>query len=141
MNRLHLAVIFIILLTGLVISTAAAGELDSFVNDLNIEAKADKDGFRMRMSAEFGVSEHRIGVVIGDVGSPGDAYMCLKVAKVLNISSKRVISEFKKNRGKGWGVIAKNLGIKPGSKEFHALKKMDKGGKSKGKGNKGKAKK
>ena len=23
---------------------------------------------------------------------------------------------------KGWGVIAKNLGIKPGSEEFHALK-------------------
>jgi hypothetical protein len=29
------------------------------------------------------------------------------------------------NKGKGWGVIAKNLGIKPGSAEFHALKRGD----------------
>jgi hypothetical protein len=29
---------------------------------------------------------------------------------------------YKKNRGKGWGVMAKSLGIKPGSREFHELK-------------------
>jgi hypothetical protein len=56
-----------------------------------------------------------------------------------------VVDVYKKNRGKGWGVIAKSLGIKPGSPEFHALKRGDdlythkekgkgKGGKGKGKG-------
>jgi len=39
------------------------------------------------------------------------------------------------HQGKGWGAIPKSLGIKPGSKEFHALKKGDlDGGKGKGKG-------
>jgi hypothetical protein len=37
-----------------------------------------------------------------------------------------------------WGVLAKSLGIKPGSKEFHALKRgqdlYDSSGTSKGKG-------
>jgi hypothetical protein len=28
-------------------------------------------------------------------------------------------------KGQGWGVIAKSLGIKPGSPEFHALKRGD----------------
>lgn len=29
---------------------------------------------------------------------------------------------YQKNQKKGWGAIAKELGIKPGSKEFHQLK-------------------
>jgi hypothetical protein len=32
---------------------------------------------------------------------------------------------YKQSKGKGWGVIAKELGIKPGSPEFHALKRGD----------------
>jgi hypothetical protein len=33
-----------------------------------------------------------------------------------------VIEQYRSSKGKGWGVLAKSLGIKPGSKEFHALK-------------------
>jgi hypothetical protein len=36
-----------------------------------------------------------------------------------------VLHVYQANRGKGWGVIAKSLGIKPGSREFHALKRGD----------------
>ncbi|HEX9934232.1 MAG TPA: hypothetical protein VGB38_03460, partial [bacterium] len=60
--------------------------------------------------------------------------------------AERVMDEYKSGKGKGWGVIAKSLGIKPGSDEFHALKReqdfydvSDKGKgkeKSKGKGKK-----
>ena len=32
---------------------------------------------------------------------------------------------YKSDKGKGWGVLAKSLGIKPGSQEFHALKSGD----------------
>ena len=60
---------------------------------------------------------------------------------------KPEIASFVKNtyqahKGKGWGVIAKELGIKPGSREFHALKNGDLvygGGPSEG-GSKGKGK-
>jgi hypothetical protein len=49
-----------------------------------------------------------------------------------------VLDRYKSSRGKGWGVLAKSLGIKPGSKEFHALKSShdlyDGEGKGKGKG-------
>jgi hypothetical protein len=59
-----------------------------------------------------------------------------------------VIEKYKAEKGKGWGVLAKSLGIKPGSKDFHALKQgqdlyvdKDRGkGKVKGKG-KGKGRK
>ena len=56
-----------------------------------------------------------------------------------------VLKEYKANKGRGWGVIAKKLGIKPGSKEFHELKKdkfsSDASGVGEGKGkDKGKSK-
>jgi len=55
-----------------------------------------------------------------------------------------VTEQYKENKGRGWGALAKSLGIKPGSPEFHALKSGDdlydpKGkSKSKGKGKKNK---
>ena len=33
-----------------------------------------------------------------------------------------VLDKYKAGKGKGWGALAISLGIKPGSKEFHALK-------------------
>jgi hypothetical protein len=33
-----------------------------------------------------------------------------------------VIEIYNKNKGKGWGAVARSLGIKPGSPEFKALK-------------------
>jgi hypothetical protein len=32
------------------------------------------------------------------------------------------VPTYQASKGKGWGVIAKELGIKPGSPAFHALK-------------------
>ena len=52
-----------------------------------------------------------------------------------------VLREYKENNGTGWGVIAKNLGIKPGSREFHELKDDDSGMIALAKGKKGKGNK
>ena len=66
--------------------------------------------------------------LLNSVGmSPGDAYMTAKVSKVSKQPVEDVVKEYKANQGKGWGVIAKKLGIKPGSKEFHELKRDDSG--------------
>jgi hypothetical protein len=70
--------------------------------------------------------------------------MCFRVGQVASQPVEVVTKEYQTNKGKGWEAIAKNLGIKPGSKEFHALKKGDFNGDDsdygKGKG-KGKGKK
>ena len=34
-----------------------------------------------------------------------------------------MVEVYKSNKSKGWGAIAKEMGIKPGSAEFHAMKK------------------
>ena len=120
----------------------AASDLDGFINRLNVEAQADLGAFKVRLSNQFGVPVPKVEAVMATVATPGDAYMCFRVGQVASQPVDVVMKEYQKHKGQGWGVIAKNLGITPGSKEFHALKKRDfKGddadvdkGKGKGKG-------
>ena len=115
------------------------GDLDSFVGSLNVQARADLPGFKVRLSAQFGVPAPQVETVFAAVQTPADAYMVLKVGQVASQPQEVVLREYQANKGKGWGVIAKNLGIKPGSREFHELKKGVDGGPGKGHG-KGKGK-
>ncbi len=103
----------------------AASDLDGFINRLNVEAKADLGAFKVRLSSQFGVPVPKVEAILATVATPGDAYMCFRVGQVASQPVETVTKEYQANKGKGWGVIAKNLGIKPGSKEFHALKKGD----------------
>jgi len=123
----------------------ASSDLDGFIKSLNVEAQADLGAFKVRLSTQFGVPVPKVEAIMASVRTPGDAYMCFRVGQVASQPVEVVMKEYQAHKGQGWGVIAKNLGIKPGSKEFHALKKGDlKGddpsvGKEKGKG-KGKGK-
>jgi len=61
--------------------------------------------------------------VLGNVSSPADAYIVFRLGEMSGYPTDRVMREYQSGKGKGWGVTAKSLGIKPGSKEFHALKR------------------
>ena len=124
----------------------ASSDLDVFISNLNVQAQADLGAFKVRLSSQFGVPAARVEAVMANVKTPGDAYMCFRVGQLASKPVEVVTKEYQGNKGKGWGVIAKNLGIKPGSKEFHELKKGnfngDDSGPGKGKGTgKGKGKK
>ena len=118
----------------------ASSDLDSFIKSVNIQAQADLGAFKVRLSSQFGVPVPKIEAIMASVETPGDAYMCFRVGQVASQPVEVVTKEYQAHKGQGWGVIAKNLGIKPGSKEFHALKKGDlsgddaSAGKGKGKG-------
>jgi hypothetical protein len=100
----------------------AGGGLDGFLQNLNIQARADMNGFSAKVSAQFGVPEVQVRAVIGSVKEPADAFMCLQLGQWTQKPAEQVVKVYKANQGKGWGVIAKSMGIKPGSAEFHALK-------------------
>jgi len=124
-------------------SAATAGGLERFLDEVEVRASADRGAFRADLSLRFGVSEGRVDGMFEVMSRSSDVYMCLRVGEVAHQPIDRVIAEYKQHQGQGWGVIAKNLGIKPGSDEFHALKsgrlpvhtsggsseKKDKGGK------------
>jgi hypothetical protein len=54
--------------------------------------------------------------------APADVYYACALAHSMGRPCADVVSERERDRGQGWGVTAKRLGIKPGSKEFFALK-------------------
>ena len=124
------------------VSTMAGG-LESFLKEIDVKASADLGFFKADLSVTFGVSEPKIDGLFELMASPGDVYLALRIGEVANQPLERVVAECKKNKDQGWGVIAKNLGIQPGSKEFHALKEgrlsSHSGGKSSGKQGKGRS--
>lgn len=105
---------------------AMAGEgLDGFLNHLNVQARGDMNGFSAKVAMQFGVPEARVRVVLGSVREPADAFMVFQLGQMAQCPQERVMEVYKTRRGQGWGVMAKELGIKPGSPEFHALKRGD----------------
>ena len=125
-------------------AVVAAGDFD-WTKDFNIRAQADPDGFRAQLSTRFNIGNAQVKVVLGNVDSPADAYMVFRLGEMASKPVDSVLDKYKAGKGKGWGALARSLGIKPGSKEFHALKEgsdiYGNTGRSKGnKKNKGKGK-
>jgi len=100
----------------------AAGGLDAFLSKLNAQAKSDLAGFSAKISAQFGVPEAQVKVVISTVKQPADAFMVFQLGQMSRQPTDKVMQVYQGGNGKGWGAMAKDLGIKPGSAEFHALK-------------------
>ena len=79
--------------------------------------------FTKQMSIDFGISIGQVEVIIKSVPNPSDAYMIIRIGKLSNHSPENVLRVYNSKPGQGWGNIAKRMGIKPGSREFHELKK------------------
>lgn len=141
------------LLIALFITTALSAQfkplsgdsdLDNVLIDLNNNVKNDIKTFTEDMASTFGLPVPKISDLLNiHHMQPSDVVMTLQLAQQTSQPIETVATNYDKNKSKGWGVIAKEMGIKPGSKEFHALKDSAKGksakakGKSKGKGNSG----
>jgi hypothetical protein len=103
----------------------AGGGLDGFLSKLNAQAKSDLANFSAKISAQFGVPEAQVKVVISTVKQPADAFMVFQLGQMAQQPTDRVLDVYQSRKAKGWGAMAKELGIKPGSPEFHALKRGD----------------
>jgi len=128
---------------------AAAADFD-WMKSFNVQASADPSGFRAKLCSRFQIGDAQVTAVMRDIKDPASVYMAFRLGEMSHRPVEDVVNVYKKNKRKGWGVMARSLGIKPGSAEFHALKRghdldgMDRGkgkgkDKSKGKG-KGKGK-
>jgi hypothetical protein len=122
-----------------------AGDFD-WMKDFSLKAEADPSGFKAKICTRFKICDAEFNAVISNVDNSADAYMVLRLGEMAEKPTDEVIKKYKSGKGQGWGSLAKSLGIKPGSQEFHALKRGDDlyGEKSKDKGKgkyKGKKKK
>lgn len=119
MKRIILFCLTLSLLSPL---AAFAGGLEDFLANVNIQARADLPGFSVKVSTQFGVPVPQVQAVIRSVQEPADAFMVFQLGQMSGKQPDTVLSVYAPNKKKGWGAIAKELGIKPGSAEFHALK-------------------
>lgn len=101
----------------------AAGAADfGWMSDFDNKARADMPGYRTRLAERFNTNDTAINTILGAVQGAANAYMVFRLAEMTGKPTNFVLDNYKGNKGKGWGAIAKSLGIKPGSPEFHALK-------------------
>jgi len=107
----------------LLVSSVVFGGDYGWMRDFNIKAEADPSGLRARLEGRFQVGGVTIEAVLDSVDKPADAYMLLRMGEMSDQPIDYVIDKYKAKKGKGWGSLAKSLGIKPGSKDFQALKK------------------
>lgn len=108
--------------SGSLVANTGDKEFDSFLKDLNIQAQADIKLFNKNLSVKYNVPENKVEAFIQNKIEPADVFMIFETALLLNKPADDVAAAFTKHKDKGWGAIARELGIKPGSKEFHALK-------------------
>lgn len=114
--------------------------MDAQLGDMNVYARGDRNGFIDDVVVNFGAPRYVVTQYVVDRRwAPGDVYYACALAHQLRIPCLNVLRDYDKNHGQGWGVIAKRMGIKPGSAQFHALKgtvgKSNGKFKAKGKGN------
>jgi len=111
-----------LLLVFVAIPLCAHADLNGFLGDLNRQAAASPTNYSTSLCNQFGVPQPQVASLMKSVASPSDAFMVLHLGKMTNKPHDQVLRTYNANRGKGWGAIAQEMGIKPGSPEFHALK-------------------
>ncbi|WP_157515076.1 hypothetical protein [Gaetbulibacter saemankumensis] len=98
-------------------------QLDADLNTINRDARTDINLFMRDLSLSYNVSEGKLNYMYANLKMiPGDMYLSLEFSREARVSLDRVINVYKTHKSKGWGFIAKELGIKPGSPAFHRLK-------------------
>lgn len=110
-------------------------QFDTDLNTINAQARADFGSFKADVQVAYNVDEKKLDFMSGSLQmEPGEIYLALEISKVARVPLDDVLTVYKTDKNKGWGVIAKEVGIKPGSAEFHQLK--NNASSKKGKGNK-----
>lgn len=136
-NLILLAFISLTISTSAQVSFSTGNpQLESDLNVINTKGTANYNVFKNDLSVSFGISSTKIDHMKVDLEMlPGEIYLALEIANLAKKPIDNVLKVYSLNKSKGWGYIAKEVGIKPGSPEFHALKNNASSQKNKGKSN------
>ena len=98
--------------------------VDRQLGDINRYGSRYREPFVDEMVRYYGAPRALVNeLLVTGRWEPGDVYYACAIAQALGRPCRHVADEWDRNRGKGWGVVASELGIKPGSAEFHRLKR------------------
>ncbi len=106
-------------------SSVARADLNGFLRSVNNQALSDIKNFNDMLSRQFGIPVPDVEAIVRSVPDPADAFMIFQLGDMAHVAPAVVLQKYQRNKGQGWGRLAQDLGIKPGSPEFHALKRGD----------------
>lgn len=98
--------------------------VDSTLGDINRYGYRYRESFIDELVRYHGAPRDYVtDLLVEQRWAPGDVYYACAIASIIGRSCRYVAEEWQRDHGQGWGVLAQRLGIKPGSEEFHRLKR------------------
>ena len=98
--------------------------VDQQLEDINRYGSRYREPFVDEMVRYYGAPRALVDeLLVTRRWAPGDVYYACAIAQALGRPCRHVADAWDRNRGKGWGVVASELGIEPGSAEFQRLKR------------------
>ena len=98
--------------------------VDTWLGDMNRYGARYRDPFVDEMVRYYGAPRDLVDELLTQRRwAPGDVYFACAIASTLGRPCRYVADIWERDHAQGWGGVAQNLGIKPGSPEFHRLKK------------------
>ncbi|QQQ02263.1 hypothetical protein [Lysobacter enzymogenes] len=100
------------------------GWVDAWLGDINRYGGRYREPFVDEMVRYYGAPRELVGELLDRRRwTPGDVYYACAIAQVLGRPCRYVVDEWDRDHADGWGAVAQRLGIKPGSADFHKLKR------------------
>jgi hypothetical protein len=124
---------------GLVLLSSgfAHADLNAYIRSVNVSAEGNIGGYRTQLGVHYGASGPTLDLAFRSVSSPAEVAILLWLGQRTGKPMETVVQVYTSQKGQGWGAIAKSLGIKPGSADFHALKEGNLGWRPEQNGDKG----
>jgi hypothetical protein len=98
--------------------------VDTRLDDINRYGYRYRDPFVDEMTRYYGAPRDLVTDLLSNRRwAPGDVYYACAIAQVIGRPCRYVVDAWDRDHGQGWGAVAQRLGIKPGSPEFHRLKR------------------
>lgn len=97
--------------------------VDVWLGDMNRYGSRYRDPFVDEMVRYHAAPRDLVIDLLGRRWAPGDIYFACALAQAIGRPCRYVVDIYERDHGQGWGNIAKRLGIKPGSAQFHQLKR------------------
>ena len=98
--------------------------VDSQLSDVNRYGSRYRQPFVDEMVRYYGAPRDLVSSLLVERNwAPGDVYYACAIAQILGRPCRYVVDIWERDHGQGWGNVARQLGIKPGSDEFHRLKR------------------
>ena len=97
--------------------------VDAALADVNAYGRRYPDAFADELARYHAAPREVVVALLADPAwTPGDVYFACVLAQSIGRSCRYVADEWQAHGSEGWGALAQQLGVEPGSAQFHALK-------------------